>query len=126
MTKEQILAVANKKELTSRLARDCIDLINEELEFTEEDIAEIANLMLDFINRPARQNIPYTGIRGFASNSAIMCNHDESPADCECPDDCYCKSRTCKDRKLATFQPDYGPLEFGGQKRENTDIPRKR
>lgn len=119
MTKEQILAVAIKKELTSRLARDCIDLISKEFdEFTEEDIADVANLMLDFINRPARQNIPYTGIRG-QSTSAIMCNHaNESPVFCDCSDDCYCKTHTCKKKSVRPKPKDIEILEFGGQSRE--------
>ena len=31
--------------------------------------------------------------------SAMLCEHaNENPAVCNCPDDCYCKTHTCKDR----------------------------
>jgi len=33
------------------------------------------------------------------STSAIYCEHaNEMPAQCPCPDDCYCKAHSCKGR----------------------------
>ena len=97
MTKEQILTSAAKKELIIGLAKDTIFMICQRIEgVTEEDISAVAYEMLNLVNKPVSQSIPYTGIRG-QSTSAIMCNHaNESPVFCDCSDDCYCKTHTCK------------------------------
>jgi hypothetical protein len=33
------------------------------------------------------------------SDAPVFCEHaNENPAICRCPPDCYCQTRTCKDR----------------------------
>lgn len=54
---------------------------------------------VDLLDNPVSVSHPTDAPTEDHSNSAIYCDHaNEMPAQCPCPDDCYCKSHSCKRR----------------------------
>ena len=77
--------------------------------YSKEELLRLGRFMAELIMTQTKQTLvklEYTDTNkfiqdlGIPKGDPVLCTHaNENPSLCECPADCYCQTRTCKNRR---------------------------